>query len=56
MVKVEDVTIKSTDRSSRKRNHFALKIIINKDAYKQFVMLEINVLQKLASKDPEGKL
>ena len=56
VVKVEDVTIKSTDGSSRKRNHLALKIVINKNTYKQLAMLEINVLQKLAGKDPESKL
>lgn len=33
----------------------ALKIIKNVDKYREAAMLEINVLEKLARKDPEGK-
>ncbi|XP_046655366.1 serine/threonine-protein kinase Doa-like isoform X2 [Daphnia pulicaria] len=48
VVKVKDVT-KSRDES------FALKIIKNVEKYREAAKLEINVLEKLDRKDPEGK-
>lgn len=33
----------------------ALKVIKNVDKYREAAMLEINVLEKLARKDPQGK-
>lgn len=35
---------------------FALKIIKNVEKYREAAKLEINVLEKLDRKDPEGKL
>lgn len=35
--------------------HLALKIIKNVDKYREAAMLEINVLEKLSRKDPDGQ-
>lgn len=46
--------------SAQKKIHrdesFALKIIKNVEKYREAAKLEINVLEKLDRKDPEGKL
>ena len=39
----------------REGNFVALKIIKNVDKYREAAMLEINVLEKLSRKDPDGK-
>jgi len=39
----------------RENVYVALKIIKNVDKYREAAMLEINVLEKLGRKDPEGK-
>lgn len=39
----------------RRDESFALKIIKNVEKYREAAKLEINVLEKLDRKDPEGK-
>ena len=39
----------------RQSTNVALKIIKNVDKYREAAMLEINVLEKLGRKDPDGK-
>ena len=41
---------------SSNSNCFALKIIKNVEKYREAAKLEINVLEKLDRKDPDGKL
>jgi CDC-like kinase len=39
----------------RNQEHIALKIIKNIEKYREAAKLEINVLEKIREKDPEGR-
>ncbi len=44
------------DSTKNREENFALKIIKNVEKYREAAKLEINVLEKLDRKDPDGKL